>query len=105
MFYKISPHHIFIYRYPAINKPAGVVHWIENNEEARDVDWVVILDADMVIRHPILPWKLGAEKGKPVAALYGYAIQKHKLGKERTKEKCGIDICFTVFLIIVEIAE
>lgn len=61
-----------IFRYPAINKPAGVVHWLKHSKEAENVDWVVILDADMIIRGPIVPWELGAEKGKPVAAYYGY---------------------------------
>ncbi|RDX96710.1 Peptidyl serine alpha-galactosyltransferase [Mucuna pruriens] len=60
--------------YPAINKPAGVVHWLKHSKEAKNVDWVVILDADMIIRGPILPWELGAEKGRPVAAYYGYLI-------------------------------
>lgn len=60
--------------YPAINKPAGVVHWLKHSKEAENVDWVVILDADMIIRGPILPWELGAEKGRPVAAYYGYLI-------------------------------
>ncbi|XP_020238077.1 peptidyl serine alpha-galactosyltransferase [Cajanus cajan] len=60
--------------YPAINKPAGVVHWLKHSEDAKNVDWVVILDADMIIRGPILPWELGAEKGRPVAAYYGYLI-------------------------------
>ncbi|KAK7844793.1 peptidyl serine alpha-galactosyltransferase [Quercus suber] len=60
--------------YPAINKPAGVVHWLENSKDAENVDWVVILDADMIIRGPIIPWELGAEKGRPVAAYYGYLI-------------------------------
>ncbi|KAK9108365.1 hypothetical protein Syun_024376 [Stephania yunnanensis] len=60
--------------YPAINKPAGVVHWLKHSKEAENVDWVVILDADMIIRGPIIPWELGAEKGKPVAAYYGYLI-------------------------------
>ncbi|XP_047960115.1 peptidyl serine alpha-galactosyltransferase-like [Salvia hispanica] len=60
--------------YPAINKPAGVVHWLKHSKEAENVDWVVILDADMVVRGPILPWELGAEKGRPVAAYYGYLI-------------------------------
>lgn len=58
--------------YPAINKPAGVVHWLEHSPEADNVDWVVILDADQTVRGPIIPWELGAEKGKPVAAYYGY---------------------------------
>lgn len=59
------------YRYPAINKPVGIVHWLKHSKEAENVDWVVILDADMIIRGPIIPWELGAEKGRPVAAYYG----------------------------------
>ncbi|XP_038987365.1 peptidyl serine alpha-galactosyltransferase [Phoenix dactylifera] len=58
--------------YPAINKPAGIVHWLKHSKDSNNVDWVVILDADMIIRGPIIPWELGAEKGKPVAAYYGY---------------------------------
>nr|DAD34343.1 TPA_asm: hypothetical protein HUJ06_004983 [Nelumbo nucifera] len=60
--------------YPAINKPAGIVHWLKHSKDAQNVDWVVILDADMIIRGPIIPWELGAEKGKPVAAYYGYLV-------------------------------
>ncbi|KAL3699944.1 hypothetical protein R1sor_017966 [Riccia sorocarpa] len=60
--------------YPAINKPAGVVHWLNHSEEAKHVDWVVILDADMIMRRPITPWEVGAEKGKPVSASYGYLV-------------------------------
>lgn len=60
--------------YPAINKPAGVLHWLRHSEEAQNVDWVVILDADMIVRGPIIPWELGVEKGRPLAAHYGYLI-------------------------------
>ncbi|PIN07026.1 hypothetical protein CDL12_20419 [Handroanthus impetiginosus] len=60
--------------YPAINKPAGIVHWLKYSKDAENVDWVVILDADMIIRGPIIPWELGAEKGRPVAAYYGYLV-------------------------------
>uniref|UniRef100_A0A1D1Y8I1 Vertnin n=1 Tax=Anthurium amnicola TaxID=1678845 RepID=A0A1D1Y8I1_9ARAE len=60
--------------YPAINKPAGIVHWLKYSKDAEITDWVVILDADMIIRGPIVPWELGAEKGKPVAAYYGYLV-------------------------------
>lgn len=63
-----------LYRYPAINKPAGVVHWLKYSEDAKNVDWVVVLDADMIIRGPIVPWELGAEKGYAVAAYYGYLL-------------------------------
>ncbi|KAH1076536.1 hypothetical protein GYH30_052148 [Glycine max] len=72
--------------YPAINKPAGVVHWLKHSKEAKNVDWVVILDADMIIRGPIIPWELGAEKGRPVAAYYGYLIGcDNSLAKLHTK--------------------
>ncbi|CAO2818060.1 unnamed protein product [Amaranthus hypochondriacus] len=60
--------------YPAINKPAGVLHWLEHSEDAKNVDWVLVLDADMIIRGPIIPWELGVEKGRPVAQYYGYLI-------------------------------
>ncbi|XP_022739358.1 peptidyl serine alpha-galactosyltransferase-like isoform X1 [Durio zibethinus] len=60
--------------YPAINKPAGIVHWLKHSKDAQNVDWVVILDADMILRGPIIPWELGAEKGRPVAAYYGYLV-------------------------------
>ncbi|KAJ4974523.1 hypothetical protein NE237_007697 [Protea cynaroides] len=52
--------------YPAINKPAGIVHWLKHSKDAEIVDWVVILDADMIIRGPIVPWELDAEKGRPL---------------------------------------
>ncbi|QCD87203.1 hypothetical protein DEO72_LG3g1737 [Vigna unguiculata] len=58
--------------YPAINKPAGVLHWLKYSKDAENIDWVIILDADMIIRGRIVPWKLAAEKGRPVAAYYGY---------------------------------
>ncbi|KAJ0972390.1 hypothetical protein J5N97_020349 [Dioscorea zingiberensis] len=60
--------------YPAINKPAGIVHWLKHSKDVENVDWVVILDADMIIRGPIIPWELGAERGRPVAAYYGYLV-------------------------------
>ncbi|KAK6280450.1 hypothetical protein POUND7_020717 [Theobroma cacao] len=60
--------------YPAINKPAGIVHWLKHSKDAQNVDWVVILDADMILRGPIIPWELGAEKGWPVSAYYGYLV-------------------------------
>ena len=50
------------------------MHWLKQSPEADNVDWVVILDADQIIRGPIIPWELGAEKGKPFAAYYGYVF-------------------------------
>ncbi|CAI9758547.1 unnamed protein product [Fraxinus pennsylvanica] len=60
--------------YHAINKLAGILHWLKHSEDSENVDWVVILEADMIIRGPIVPWELGAEKGKPVAAYHGYLV-------------------------------
>lgn len=60
--------------YPAINKPAAIVHWLNHSKDVDKVDWVVILDADMIIRGPIIPWELGAERGRPVSAYYGYLV-------------------------------
>ncbi|KAM1530362.1 hypothetical protein TB2_019118 [Malus domestica] len=38
--------------------------------DAENVNGVVIVDADMIIRGPIVPWELGAEKGKALLASY-----------------------------------
>jgi hypothetical protein len=57
-----------IYRYPAINKPVAVLHWL--NHVRTDAEFLVILDADMILRKPITPWEFGAEKGHPVSAPY-----------------------------------
>lgn len=73
----MTPKHVLT-RYPAINKPAGIVHWLKYSEDAKNTDWVVILDADMIIRGPIIPWEIGAEKGHPVAAYYGYGHLKFR---------------------------
>lgn len=77
VFNKLSALSFVTCRYPAINKPAGIVHWLKHSKDSNNVDWVVILDADMIIRGPIIPWELGAEKGKPIAAYYGYEYSLH----------------------------
>ena len=58
-------------RYPAINKPFAVAHWLKFSPDARSAEWVLVLDADQIIRGPITAWDLNAEVGKPVAASYG----------------------------------
>jgi len=35
-------------------------------------DFVLILDADMIMRRPFIPEELGARKGLGVSAFYGY---------------------------------
>ena len=55
-------------RYPAINKPAAVLHWL--NHANFDAEFVVILDADMIMRGPITPWEFKAARGRPVSTPY-----------------------------------
>lgn len=55
-------------RYPAINKPAAVLHWL--NHADIDAEFIVILDADMIIRGPITPWEFKAARGRPVSTPY-----------------------------------
>lgn len=60
---------IYLGRYPAINKPAAVLHWL--NHVDTEAEFIVILDADMILRGPITPWEYGAERGRPVSTPYG----------------------------------
>ncbi|KAH7533624.1 hypothetical protein FEM48_Zijuj04G0151400 [Ziziphus jujuba var. spinosa] len=69
-------HHV-----PSINSPtgthdwylawswaAGIMHWLNQSKDATNVDWVVIVEANMILRGPIVPWQLGAHKGRPVVS-------------------------------------
>jgi peptidyl serine alpha-galactosyltransferase len=58
--FKKNNSHCPFARYPAINKPAAVVH----------AEFIVILDADMIMRGPITPWEYGAKRGHPVSTPY-----------------------------------
>ncbi|XP_004488947.1 peptidyl serine alpha-galactosyltransferase-like isoform X2 [Cicer arietinum] len=58
--------------YPAINKPAAVLHWL--NHANIDAEFIVILDADMIMRGPITPWEFKAARGRPVSTPYDYLI-------------------------------
>ena len=55
-------------RYPAINKPAAVLHWL--NHANIDAEFIVILDADMIMRGSITPWEFNAARGRPVSTPY-----------------------------------
>lgn len=59
---------LFHFRYPAINKPAAVLHWL--NHVNIDAEFIVILDADMILRGPITPWEFKASRGHPVSTPY-----------------------------------
>ena len=56
--------------YPAYNKPYSILSYLRDSEP--EEDFIVFLDADMVIVSEITVDAVGAKLGKPVSALYGY---------------------------------
>jgi len=66
--FKRTCSHSSFARYPAINKPAAVLHWLSHVQT--DAEFIVILDADMIMRGPITPWEYGAKLGHPVSTPY-----------------------------------
>lgn len=58
--------------YTAYNKPASIIHWLDHARPT--AEYVVILDADMVVRSPMTVELLGASRGRPISALYSYLV-------------------------------
>lgn len=56
--------------YPAYNKPVAVIDWLAKTDVLED--FVLIIDADMIMRKPIIPKDVGARKGWAVSAFFGY---------------------------------
>lgn len=56
--------------YSAYNKPEAVIDWLAHNDI--EEEFVLILDADMIMRAPFLPEDLGAKQGTAISAYYGY---------------------------------
>ena len=46
-----------------INKPVAVLDWLQKVDVKED--YVLIIDADMIMRAPVIPADLGAEPGEP----------------------------------------
>ena len=57
---------------PSYNKPASIMHWALESEEAKYVDYVLYIDADMLLRLPMDPIKMGVKKGVVVSEHVGY---------------------------------
>lgn len=66
--YTHNPHNGDVYS--AYNKPEAVLDWLAHNEV--EEDFVLILDADMIMRAPFIPEDLGAKEGTAISAYYGY---------------------------------
>jgi hypothetical protein len=58
--------------YPAYNKPVAVIDWLAKNKI--EEDYILIIDADMIMRRKIVPDELGAAKGLAISAHFGYMI-------------------------------
>ena len=49
--------------YSGINKPVAVLDWLQKTNPSEE--YILIIDADMIMRKPMLPHKLGAGPGTP----------------------------------------
>ncbi|GBF96079.1 peptidyl serine alpha-galactosyltransferase [Raphidocelis subcapitata] len=57
--------------YAAYNKPTAVQDWLAHNP-APPEEWLLLLDADMLLRRPFLPEHFNLSKGWAVAGHYDY---------------------------------
>ena len=57
---------------PSYNKPGSIMHWVQESEEAKHVDYVLYIDADMLLRLPMDPVKMGVKPGVVVSEHVGY---------------------------------
>merc|ERR1719163_1718750 len=57
---------------PSYNKPGSIMHWVQESEEAKHVDYVLYIDADMLLRRPMDPIALGVKPGVVVSEHVGY---------------------------------
>ena len=60
--------------YAAFNKPASVNYWVRSGGVPSGVQYVMQLDADMLIHRPLDPIKLGVKPGVVLSAPYDYLI-------------------------------
>lgn len=56
--------------YSAYNKPVAVIDWLARNNVTED--YVLIIDADMIMRSTFVPDQVGAKPGRAVSAYFGY---------------------------------
>lgn len=71
-------------RYAPYNMATAVIHWLDKNPSPKE-QWVLVLDADMQIRHPMLPEGYNLTRGWAVAARVGYM--------KRVRAGWGGDVC------------
>lgn len=57
---------------PSYNKPGSIMEWVMHSEEAKSTDYVLYIDADMLLRKPLDPIAMGVKKGVVVSEHVGY---------------------------------
>ena len=60
--------------YAAYNKPASVYYWTRSGQVPPGVEYVMQLDADMLINRPVWPASLGVGYGTVLSAPYNYLV-------------------------------
>ncbi|KAL1527729.1 hypothetical protein AB1Y20_009114 [Prymnesium parvum] len=63
--------------YAAFNKPASVNYWIRSGAVPDGVEYVMQLDADMLVNRPVIPEELGVKPGVVLSAPYDYLVGTH----------------------------
>lgn len=63
--------------YAAFNKPASVNYWVHSGAVPAGVEFVMQLDADMVIHRPLVPETFSLAEGVVLSAPYDYLIGTH----------------------------
>lgn len=58
--------------YAAYNKPGAVIDWLDH--VTPDEEWIVVLDSDMIMRHPFTSEIFNVTRGWAVGARYDYMI-------------------------------
>jgi hypothetical protein len=63
--------------YAAFNKPASVKYWVKSGDVPKGVEYIMQLDADMLINRPVHPASLGVRPGVVLSAPYSYLVGTH----------------------------
>lgn len=58
--------------YAAYNKPVAVQDFLANYKGTMKEEYLLLLDADMLLRHPFLPEEFNISRGMAMAAEYNY---------------------------------
>lgn len=56
--------------YAPYNRPAGIMYWLEHAKPKEE--WILVVDPDTYIRHPLIPEKFQIQEGWVLATQYNY---------------------------------